>query len=357
MQVFPRFKTTLLLSAMSLTFAFGAHAQEVTQPAAKETAENPKQEATQKPTPEAAKPDAASADSAAKTETLPQAAEAEKTPPPPPPPSTTVLRQPENIVDAGTLLTPPAPPKGKISFIGGSVDKIDQIRNRMNVRIFGGGKMRMFFDERSHFYRDGVETTQIAIKKGDRIYVDSQLDQGKIFARNVRVQTGKPMAAASGHVAAFNPRSGDLTLLEPISAKPLNFRVTNATIFKSGTGPGSVSDLQKNAIVKVSFLPSSSGRAQLSEVELVAVPGTRFTFFGTLTHLDLRSGLLALENKSDSRLYEVKFRPNAETVTEDLVIGAEVSVIAQFTGKDYTAESVKVTRTAQAVKSSDDEVK
>lgn len=346
MQVFPRLKTALLLSVMTLTSVFNLPAQETKQNPSKETSDATKKSADQKSvTP---KPDP-------KTDVAGSEAGIEKATPPPP--STTVLRQPETIVDADTLLTPPSPPKGKISLIGGSVEKIDQIRNRMHVKIFGGGKMKMFFDERSHFYRDGIETTQIAIKKGDRVYVDSQLDKGKIFARNVSVLSGKPMAAASGHVAAFNPRSGDLTLLEPISARPLNFKVTNATVFKNAGGSGSVSDLQRNAIVKVSFLPSTGGRAQLSEVELVAVPGTKFTFFGTLTHLDLRSGLLALENKSDSRLYEIKFRPSATNVNDDLVIGAEVSVVAQFTGKDYTADSVKVTRTAQTVKTEDDEVK
>jgi hypothetical protein len=263
------------------------------------------------------------------------------------PPTTKTMAAPKDIVAADALLAPPPAPKGKVSLIGGTVKNIDQIRNRLEVSIFGGSRMRMFFDERSHFFRDGVETTQLAVKKGDRIYVDSQLDQGKIFARNVHVQSERPIGAASGQVLAYNPRNGELTLSEPISAKPLMFKVTRDTAFRRGDQPGSAADLRNNAIVRVTFLPSPGKRSEVKEVELVAVPGTKFTFYGRLTHLDLRSGILGVENKSDSRLYEVRFRPSPQTVTDDLVIGAEVSIVAIFTGKDYAAESLQVTRTAQ----------
>ncbi|MEO5936296.1 MAG: hypothetical protein ABIP81_03700, partial [Terriglobales bacterium] len=230
------------------------------------------------------------------------------------PPTTKTLVTPKEIVAADALLAPPPPPKGKIALIGGQVKNIDQIRNRMEVSIFGGGKMKMVFDERSHFYRDNVEVTQLAVKKGDRVYVDSQLDQGKIFARSVRVQSERPIAAASGQVIAYNPNSGDLTLREPISSKPLQFKVTPRTAFRRGDQPGAVADLRNNAIVRVTFLPIPGKRSELKDVDLIAVPGTKFTFYGTLTHIDLRNGLLGVENKSDDRLYEVRFRPDAQTV-------------------------------------------
>lgn len=266
----------------------------------------------------------------------------------PPPPTTKTLPQPKDITAPDALLAPPPAPKGKVSLIGGTVRNMDQIRNRMELNIFGGGKMKFFFDERSHFYRDGVEGTQLAVKKGDRVYVDSQLDQGKIFARKVHVQSERPVGAASGQVLAYNPRSGELTLNEPISSRPLYFRVTKETTFRRGDQPGSVADLRRNAIVKVSFRPVPGNRAEVREVELVAVPGTRFQFYGKLTHLDLRSGIMGIENQSDSRLYEVHFRPTPQTVTDDLVIGAQLNIIAIFTGKDYSAESIQIVRPAQS---------
>src|SRR5437868_3842291 len=74
------------------------------------------------------------------------------------------------------LLSVPPLPKGNTTLIGGVVRNIDEIRNRMDVDPFGGGRIRVHFDERSHFFRDGVETTQLAVRKGDRVYVDTMLD-------------------------------------------------------------------------------------------------------------------------------------------------------------------------------------
>src|SRR5512142_1235305 len=66
------------------------------------------------------------------------------------------------------LFDVPPLPEGKVSLVGGTVAKVDRVRNKLAVNVFGGGKMEISFDERSHIYRDGVETTQLGIRKGDR---------------------------------------------------------------------------------------------------------------------------------------------------------------------------------------------
>lgn len=344
MQLVPRSQVLTLVLCLMLGGSVAAQQPTPeTKPEAKQAESQPEQKPEEKPSEQ--KPEE---DKAAEQKTAEQKPEADIVPAqekkPTGPPTTKTLAAPEQIIPAEALLAPPPPPKGKIALTGGTVKSIDQIRNRMELQVHGGGKMKMFFDERSHFYRDGVETTQLGVKKGDRIYVDSQLDQGKIFARNVHVQSDRPVASASGQVLSYNPRNGELSLAEPISARPVLFRVTSNTLFRRGDQPGSAADLRHNAIVKVSFQPAPGKRAEVREVELVAVPGTKFTFWGTLTHLDLRSGLLAVENRADSRLYEIRFRPGTQTVTEDLVVGAEVSVVATFTGRDYAAESLQITR-------------
>ena len=72
------------------------------------------------------------------------------------------------------------------------------------------------FDERSHFFRDGVETTQLAIRKGDRVYVDTMLDNTRVFARNVRINTGVTAANASGQGVAPGIFMGDSSCLEKV---------------------------------------------------------------------------------------------------------------------------------------------
>src|SRR5262249_51988009 len=100
--------------------------------------------------------------------------------------------------DTDPVMGVPALPAGKTSLIGGEMSKLDGVHNKLGVSIFGGGQWEMAFDERTHFYRDGVETTFGNIKKGDRVYVDTMLDSDghRILARSVRVvtQTGPPDA-------------------------------------------------------------------------------------------------------------------------------------------------------------------
>ena len=47
------------------------------------------------------------------------------------------------------LLSVPPLPKGKTTLLGGQVRNIDQIRNHVDVDSFGGGHMRVNFDERT----------------------------------------------------------------------------------------------------------------------------------------------------------------------------------------------------------------
>jgi len=79
------------------------------------------------------------------------------------------------------LLDTPPLPKGKVTLIGGTVTGLDQIKNRITLQPFAGKKLNVFFDDRTHVYRDGIETTQLGIHKGDRVYVDTMLDKTRVF--------------------------------------------------------------------------------------------------------------------------------------------------------------------------------
>ena len=57
-----------------------------------------------------------------------------------------------------------------------------------------------------------------------------------------------------------------------------------------------------------------------------------------------------MENKSDNKVYDIKFEATRIGVTDDLTPGAEVAVVATFDGNEYTAQTVKVTRVASSEK-------
>ena len=242
--------------------------------------------------------------------------------------------------DVSDILAPKPLQPSKLSLIGGTVKSIDQIRDRMSVRVYDANTMNVKFDQRTHFYRDGKETTQMAVKKGDRVYLDTQLFQGKVYAKNVHVQSSSSPADASGQILSFDRQKGDMVVQDTLAGTSVKFRITPETRIKSGDTQGGQSSLRPGALIAVKFSPRSHG-AIAHEVSIIAEPGTSFTYFGRVTHLDIRTGVLGIENRADSKIYEVHFDPSMR-IPENLLIGSTVTVVARFEGSSYTAENIQV---------------
>jgi hypothetical protein len=260
--------------------------------------------------------------------------------------------------DQDLFTVPPLPKDSKVTLVGGTVRDIDHIKNRVTVNAFGGGKMKFAFDERTHVYKDGVETTQLAIQKGSRVYVDSQLVGPKLFARNIRVVTQLLAADADGQLVSFDQQRGLLAMRDRLSSQPINVGVSNDTkILKRGGQPGSQADLQPGALVAVQFSPQAANRGAAQKITVLAVPGAICHFAGRITHLDMKSREMSIENAGDNKTYDLGFDPAAAADREDLAVGAEVDASAVFKGDRYVAQDIKVTAPAAKEASSDDKKK
>ena len=242
------------------------------------------------------------------------------------------------------LFEPPPLPKGTVSLIGGMVRSIDRVRNRLTVTPFGGKSLTFRFDDRTHIYRDGVETTQMGIRKGDRVYVDTMLDKSFILARNVHVVTELQPADARGQLMQFDDRRSIMTVQDDLSRTPVRFRIDNTTVIKKAGSTGSVSDLVTGALIAVRFSPDRGNRDVAREVTIYAMPGTAYTFAGEITHLNLALGTLAIHNLSDDKSYAIEFDPAMSS--RNLQLGAQATIQAQFTGRNYKAAQIQVTQAA-----------
>lgn len=247
------------------------------------------------------------------------------------------------------ILDPPPVPRTTTTMVGGTISGVDRMRNRMTVHVFGGGHWTVNFDERTHIFHNGAETTQLALKKGERVYVDTQLDNNRhdIFARNIRVGVAALPADADGQIIAVDPKHNELTLRDALNSVPVRFAVDPETRISKGQTPASFKDVKPGTLVHVRFSASSPNRGLAREVSIVATPGSVFTFSGKVTFLDLHRGLLALQNSTDDRNYEIHFSPEAVTDRRNLGVGREVLVRATFEGTRYTAQSVNLTRGAE----------
>jgi hypothetical protein len=292
-----------------------------------------------------------------KSDTSTGAAAATPTPIPQAQPKTDIL---DSSATSGALATDghdpildPAPmPRTTTTMVGGTITGVDRLRNKMTVHVFGGGHWTVNFDERTHIFHNGRETTQLAIKKGERVYVDTQLDNNKhdIFARNIRVGVAELPADADGQIIAIDAKHNELTLRDTLNSVPVRFAVDPETRISNGQTPAAFKDVKPGTLVHVRFAASSPNRGLAREVSIIAVPGSTFTFSGKVTFLDLHRGLIAVQNSTDDKNYEIHFAPSAVTNRNDLGVGRDVLIRATFEGARYMAQSVNPSRAPEEEK-------
>jgi hypothetical protein len=226
---------------------------------------------------------------------------------------------------------------------------VDRIRNHLTVAIFGdGGSWTIYFDERTHIFRNGAEVTQLALKRGERVYVDTMLDNNKhdIFARNIRVGLVTPPADAAGQIQDVDTARGEFVLRDSINSASVRFAVDGDTRISHGSKPATLQDLVAGSLVRVQFAPERANRGLAREIIILAVPGTAFTFAGTVTFLDTHKNLLSVRNSEDDKTYDIYFVPANTDAAGRLAVGAEVQIWAVFEATRYTAQRITVTRMA-----------
>jgi hypothetical protein len=249
---------------------------------------------------------------------------------------------PEITVDPASLL-PDLPPlrPAKASLIGGTVNKLDRVKDVLTIQIFGGGKMKIAFDTRTHFYKNTAAGTASDLKKGDRIYVDTVLDGGTVFAKTIRVKSSGAAGESHGTVVSYRADKGVLEVRDLLSPQPLKIRITSQTRIIEGDHPSSAGKLTEGTLVAVKFGAQKEGDVA-SEVSILAVPGASFTFAGTVTAVDRRLGILVLDSSVDHKTYEVALDASLIPADDSLRPGADVTVLSRFDGRKYVARTVTV---------------
>jgi hypothetical protein len=233
-------------------------------------------------------------------------------------------------------------PKGKATLVGGTIFKVDRVRDQMTLNIFGGGKTRILFDARTHIYRDGVLTSPADLKNGARVYVDTVLAGVDIFAQNIRVRTQDATGQGSGQVASYDARTGVLVLNDAISPRQLKLKMLPSTVVSRDGQAASSSELRAGTLVSVTFLPDGNGQPAAHTISILAAPGSTFVFVGRLIHLDLHLGLMVVIDPRDQKTYEISFDPSVTAVVDNLREGATVEAVTRFDGARYMASAIKI---------------
>lgn len=239
-------------------------------------------------------------------------------------------------------------PAGKSTLIGGTLEKLDRVRDVLTVRAFGGSGIKLQFDPRTRIYRDGKAASPADLKPGERIYVDTILEGTAIFARGIRFHSNSPDAESEGAVVSYHADQAELWVRDPIFPEALRVRLAPSTRLVQGDKTVSASQLTPGTLVAVKFDPEKTGPPVAREISVLAFPGSDFTFSGSVVAVNLRTGVLILTSATDHKDYEIHFDP--ENVSgpglDELRQGAEkgdvISVVARFDGTRYTAQDLSV---------------
>ena len=242
---------------------------------------------------------------------------------------------------ADPLVDLPPLADSKATLIGGTIAKLDSVRDNMSLRAFGGKKVDVVFDVRTKIYRDGVPAHMSDLHTGDRAYVDTVLNGNQVFAKAIRVVSKQNAGDARGQIVSYDGQHNLLTLREQISPNPVKFSISQNTVVMNNQRQGSLADLRPGSLVEITFAPGSQKLTEIQRINVLAAPGSTFTFMGKVTFVDLRLMKMAIANRSDNETYEISLE-SVPMGARNLRDGVEATVSAAFDGQGYKAKSIEV---------------
>ncbi len=240
------------------------------------------------------------------------------------------------------LLDLPPLPESRVTLVGGTIAKLDRVRDRIVVRPFGGREMTIAFDQRTKTFRDGVAVDVRELRAGSHVYVDTLFDGSRIFATNIRIRTKENQGDARGQVVAYDSNRGVLEVRE-VSSVSLSLRVTPQTSVRIDERSAAVSDIRVGSLIAINFAPGPANAAVAREIRILATPGQIFTFAGTITFVDLRLRRIAVTNQSDQTSYEISVGSIPSAAIRGVEEGTNATIRAVFDGQHYEAKSIDVT--------------
>jgi hypothetical protein len=260
-------------------------------------------------------------------------------------PAASMLSSDGAAADSATI---PPVPNGKSTIFGGEIRELDPVRDQLTLKVYGERPMKILFDERTEVYCDGARIALRDLRPEEHASVQTTLDGARLFAVSIHILSRSPEGEYEGRVLRFDPGTGELTVASGQSQEAVKLLVQNGTsLVRKGQSAFSLessgpSDLVTGSLIAVQFRASEKGEPVASKVEILAVPGSAFVFSGSISALDLHSGLLMLVDPRDGRSNQVSFNPDSLPVSRKLHLGENARVVANYDGIHYVAREITV---------------
>ncbi|HLZ43327.1 MAG TPA: hypothetical protein VKQ11_20335 [Candidatus Sulfotelmatobacter sp.] len=250
-------------------------------------------------------------------------------------------------VDPASLLPDlPALPHANATLVGGTLERLDRVRDQVTVSVFGGGQVKALFDPRTKVFRGTKEVTIADLRQGERVYLDTILDGSNVFARSIRLKSEAASGQSQGVVVRYRPNRNDLSIRDGLSPTPVQVSLAPSTKFVQNGHPVAANVLVPGSLVAVTFDSQGNGHGVAREISILALPGTQYTFSGEIVHIDLRRGLLVLNSSTDHKTYEIYLNPSS-TPDDNLHPGTMVTAVTNYQDSRYVVRNLTINATAK----------
>ena len=242
---------------------------------------------------------------------------------------------------------PPAP-RGKSTVLGGEIQGVDPVRDELTLKVFGQRPVKILIDERTQIYRNGERIPLRDLGSADHASVQTVLDGKDVYALSIHTLSQLPEGEYKGRVISYNPVTRELIVSAALSRQPIKLFVTSDThIAREGSvplssAPSDASDIVKGTLISIDFTSDRKGRGVASQIAILATPGSEFAFSGSLSALDIHSGLMILVDPRDNKSYQIYFDSAQLPASRNLHEGDNVSVTAKYDGTRYVASALTV---------------
>lgn len=240
----------------------------------------------------------------------------------------------------------PPVPKGKSTVVGGVLQGVDFVRDQFNLKVYGGKKEKILFDERTQAFRDGKKISVLQLKPQDHVSIETTLDGTAVFALRVHMLTRQPEGEVSGQIAAYDAKTHELTVNAARSQAPIVLNVPAGTPVTSVAQNSTTAqpllgfNFVKGSIITAQFQSENGGHGVATNISVYAMPGTNLVFRGHLSSVDLHIGRLVIIDPQTDQIHTIDFDPTVFPAARDLHKGSNVRVAATFTGSTFVATQI-----------------
>ena len=235
----------------------------------------------------------------------------------------------------------PPIPSGKVSVVGGAVQRVDSVHDVLVIRVFGGHEMRVSFDSRTTVVQDDRPVRVSTLRPGTAVSIDTVANGTTLFAKTIRVNNATTGLEVRGQIASFDAGRNVATVRDDFSSSTMKITLSPRTTIKSMDGTSAT--LREGELVHITLSTTGKRDLMAQSIEILAEPGRSYTFNGVLTAVDLRSRTASISSPGDAGgTYEVALDRLDRDSARNLREGDAVRVDAQFDGKRYNARSVEI---------------